>query len=70
VAVLLAHTPQKARLALHAALLGFTHPVTKERLRFESALPDELARWVDRLRPPATQTAELTGGLDDDTTPS
>ncbi|MDX2092705.1 MAG: RluA family pseudouridine synthase [Kofleriaceae bacterium] len=42
--------PRSPRLALHAAMLGFTHPATGERVRFESALPDELARWIARLR--------------------
>jgi 23S rRNA pseudouridine1911/1915/1917 synthase len=46
-------TPRPPRLALHAALLGFTHPATGERVRFERALPDDLARWVARLRVPA-----------------
>jgi 23S rRNA pseudouridine1911/1915/1917 synthase len=32
------------RQALHAALLGFEHPRTKQHLRFESALPDDLLR--------------------------
>ena len=31
------------RQALHAGLLGFTHPTTGQRLRFESPLPAELA---------------------------
>jgi len=31
------------RQALHAAVLGFVHPVTGERLRFESALPPDMA---------------------------
>jgi len=31
------------RQALHAAELGFEHPVTGKRLRFESPLPDDLA---------------------------
>jgi 23S rRNA pseudouridine1911/1915/1917 synthase len=49
--------PRAPRLALHAAVLGFAHPATGERVRFESPLPDELARWVDRLRsPPRTST--------------
>jgi hypothetical protein len=37
-------------------MLGFTHPATGERVRFERALPDELTRWIARLRdtaPPA-----------------
>jgi len=32
------------RQALHAAVLGFVHPVTGESLRFESPLPDDLAK--------------------------
>ncbi len=32
------------RQALHAAVLGFEHPVTHERLRFESPLPEDMAR--------------------------
>ncbi|HEX3594148.1 MAG TPA: RluA family pseudouridine synthase, partial [Polyangiaceae bacterium] len=38
------------RQALHAAILGFTHPVSGERVRFESALPAELAHALARLR--------------------
>jgi 23S rRNA pseudouridine1911/1915/1917 synthase len=33
-----------ARQALHAAVLGFVHPVTGETLRFESPLPADLTR--------------------------
>ena len=32
-----------ARQALHAAVLGFVHPVTGERLRFETLLPPDMA---------------------------
>ena len=32
------------RQALHAAVLGFVHPVTGETLRFESPLPPDMAR--------------------------
>ena len=42
--------PRAPRLVLHAALLGFAHPASGERVRFESALPDELAAWIARLR--------------------
>lgn len=38
------------RLALHARLLGFAHPVTQERVSFESEIPEELARWLEELR--------------------
>ena len=32
------------RQALHAAVLGFVHPITGERLRFETPLPADMAR--------------------------
>lgn len=32
------------RQALHAAVLGFVHPITGEALRFETPLPDDMAR--------------------------
>ncbi len=35
------------RFALHSAFLTFTHPLTGERLRFESPLPDALRRVLD-----------------------
>jgi len=44
--------PRAPRLALHAAVLGFTHPATGERVRFERAMPDDLVRWIARLRVP------------------
>ena len=33
-----------ARQALHAAVLGFVHPITGETLRFESPLPPDMAK--------------------------
>jgi len=47
-------TPRAPRLALHAALLGFTHPATGERIRFERPMPAELDAWIARLRVPAS----------------
>jgi 23S rRNA pseudouridine1911/1915/1917 synthase len=38
------------RLALHAAELGFTHPLTGEELRWTMPLPPDLADFVRRLR--------------------
>lgn len=38
------------RLALHAAELGFTHPVTKEDLHWSMPLPHDLERFVSKLR--------------------
>ena len=38
------------RQALHAARLGFTHPVTGETLSFESPLPDDMQALLDALR--------------------
>ena len=40
------------RQALHAAVLGFEHPVTGEMLRFEAPLPDDMNTLLDRLRVP------------------
>ena len=38
------------RQALHAALLGFDHPVTGEPLTFESALPADMIAMIEALR--------------------
>jgi 23S rRNA pseudouridine1911/1915/1917 synthase len=38
------------RLALHAAELGFTHPITEEALHWEMPPPDDLRAFLDRLR--------------------
>jgi 23S rRNA pseudouridine1911/1915/1917 synthase len=38
-----------ARQALHAAVLGFVHPITGAALRFETDLPVDLARTEERL---------------------
>ena len=38
------------RQALHAAVLGFVHPVTGEKLRFESALPDDMQELLTALK--------------------
>lgn len=38
------------RQALHARTLGFTHPVTGERLDFTSELADDMALLIDRWR--------------------
>ncbi len=40
-----------ARQALHAARLGFIHPVTQEKLSFESALPSDIVELIGRLSP-------------------
>jgi 23S rRNA pseudouridine1911/1915/1917 synthase len=38
------------RQALHAARLGFVHPITAERLRFETPMPEDMQRALRRLR--------------------
>ncbi len=38
-----------ARQALHAAELGFFHPISKENLRFEAELPDDMRELIDEL---------------------
>ena len=39
-----------ARQALHAAILGFKHPISGEMLRFEAPLPDDFAELLATLR--------------------
>jgi len=39
-----------ARQALHAAVLGFLHPVSGEKLRFESTLPADMEGLLVELR--------------------
>lgn len=41
-----------ARQALHAAVLGFVHPVTQDPLRFEAPLPNDIAALINLLRSP------------------
>lgn len=38
------------RQALHAAELGFVHPVMEEKVRFVSAMPADMAALIDELR--------------------
>lgn len=42
--------PELGRPALHAAVLGFDHPVTRQRLRFEAPLPEDLTHFLAWLR--------------------
>lgn len=37
------------RQALHAAVLGFVHPVSGEEIRFEAPLPDDMQQLLDHL---------------------
>ncbi len=45
-----AFLPRPPRLVLHAAVLGFLHPATGARVRWESPLPSEIETWLMRLR--------------------
>jgi 23S rRNA pseudouridine1911/1915/1917 synthase len=38
-----------SRQALHASVLGFIHPITGEKLRFETQLPPDMAGLASRL---------------------
>lgn len=51
------------RQALHAALLGFVHPITGKKLRFRAPLPEDMAALVNALR---TLYGEPAGDEDDD----
>jgi 23S rRNA pseudouridine1911/1915/1917 synthase len=42
------------RQALHAAVLGFVHPVNGENMRFEAPLPDDMAHLLTALRTPVS----------------
>ena len=39
-----------ARQALHAATLGFEHPISGEMMRFEAEMPEDMAGLLARLR--------------------
>ena len=40
------------RQALHAAVLGFVHPVSGEAIRFEVPLPEDMTQLIEALRTP------------------
>jgi 23S rRNA pseudouridine1911/1915/1917 synthase len=42
--------PLLTRQALHAAMLGFTHPITNEPMAFQAPLPDDMRTLVQLLR--------------------
>lgn len=50
------------RQMLHAGVLGFTHPVTKRFLKFQSPLPEDFRKVLERLDPAAVDVAEARGG--------
>ncbi|MDC0739659.1 RluA family pseudouridine synthase [Cognatishimia sp. SS12] len=43
-----------ARQALHAAVLGFVHPVSGENLRFQAPIPEDMAALIAALRGKST----------------
>jgi 23S rRNA pseudouridine1911/1915/1917 synthase len=43
-------TPSFPRQMLHAKLLGFTHPVTREYLEFSAPVPEDMAQKIKELR--------------------
>ncbi len=48
------------RLALHAASLGFQHPISGKPLYFESPLPKDLTKLLERLREAKRRRTEST----------
>ncbi len=38
------------RQALHAKTLGFEHPVTKEYIRFDTEIPDDMKECIEKWR--------------------
>jgi 23S rRNA pseudouridine1911/1915/1917 synthase len=55
-----AFLPRPPRLVLHAAVLGFEHPATGERVKWESPLPGDLTAWIERLRAAPGVTPETS----------
>ncbi len=47
------------RQALHAKVLGFVHPVTKEKLRFETNLPEDMSLVLEKLRLPTRDSLPI-----------
>jgi len=47
------------RQALHAKILEFIHPVTQERMRFDSPIPQDFQSVLDRLRKPSDASISL-----------
>jgi 23S rRNA pseudouridine1911/1915/1917 synthase len=59
------HTPiPSPRLLLHAATLGFTHPVTGQHVFVESPLPDDFTLVLERLRARPDRSVERPAGHD------
>jgi len=54
------------RTALHAAELGFTHPITGEEMKFAMPLPDDLKKFLDRLRKGGAKPKTKDGAAPDD----
>jgi hypothetical protein len=50
------------RLALHAAELGFAHPVTGKPLHWTMELPEDLRTFLHGLRAPAASERVASGG--------
>lgn len=42
--------PLMARVALHAWQLELTHPITEETMKFEADLPEDMQKFLDKLR--------------------
>jgi 23S rRNA pseudouridine1911/1915/1917 synthase len=49
---------QAPRLALHAAELGLTHPITRDELHWTMPLPADLQEFLDRLRRDTSEQGE------------
>jgi 23S rRNA pseudouridine1911/1915/1917 synthase len=52
------------RLALHAAELGFRHPVTRDELYWSMPLPPDLQAFLERLRSRQSERTDVTDQVD------
>jgi 23S rRNA pseudouridine1911/1915/1917 synthase len=48
-----------SRQALHAKTIGFIHPATKERVKFDSELPEDMKKVLEGLRTSSTATLDV-----------
>jgi hypothetical protein len=57
--------PQVGRVALHAALLSFRHPITNQAMRFQAPLPADLRSLLEFLRkqPGASEYRDVPGSV-------
>lgn len=57
-----AATPLICRQALHAASLGFTHPISRKTVEYQAPLPEDMAKLIHMLRKHRYESAPKVAG--------